>query len=252
MMYQRVSRRSLYHKRRERRHTGCHVRKHSPQVNGAERVGAVREHGPFARLVYGACPESYVLDPPWAQRSQSASPRGWPLPAAVAIVALPLRAVSTSPTQTDPHYSFGAVKIDYKKDFQDSAGGNASGLSMILRQKTIMPLPNSALPRLVWVMGCRCAKCWSPFPGLDRALLGLEMSKGAWGAYSSSRCRRGAHHSSFSVALSSPAAAAATTAVESTWPSGGVLASRLVHISSLPADRGSARRTSAATSAPPA
>ena len=57
------------------------------------------------------------------------------------------------PTQTGRHFPPNAVRLDCKKSYQNSTG-NASGSSTILRQKTVMPLPISSRPMLVWMMDC--------------------------------------------------------------------------------------------------
>ena len=58
------------------------------------------------------------------------------------------------PTQTGRHFSPIAVRLDCKKSCQNSTG-NAPGSSTILRQKAVMPFPNSSRPMLVCMMDCR-------------------------------------------------------------------------------------------------
>ena len=58
------------------------------------------------------------------------------------------------PTQTGRHFSPNVVRLDCKKSSQNS-GGNASGSSTILRQKAVMPFPNSSRPMSVWMMDSR-------------------------------------------------------------------------------------------------
>ena len=65
-----------------------------------------------------------------------------------------MRILHVMPTQTGRHFSPNAVRLDCKKSCQNSTG-NASGSSTILRQKAVMPFPNSSRPMLVWMMDCR-------------------------------------------------------------------------------------------------
>ena len=58
------------------------------------------------------------------------------------------------PTQTGRYFFPNAVRLDCKKSYQNSTG-NASGSSTILRQKTVMPLPDSSHPMSVWIIDCR-------------------------------------------------------------------------------------------------
>lgn len=110
-------------------------------------------------------------------------------------------------------------------------GGNTSRLSTILRQKAVVRLPNFSRSKLLWMMGWRCSTRGLSFPGPDRALRVLIMSKITREANSSSARHEIALPSISSVALASIAATTTDTAVSF---SGGNLTTRVTHVFSLP------------------
>ena len=144
---------TLGHKQRERRQAGAHLRKHSRLVDCSERVETVRESERDTRLMWRAC-----FDPHMPDSSGCSEPK---LPH-IAIDFLQLRspllhcprsrAASAIAVKTGRHFPPSSARLDCKKSFRNS-GGNASGLSTILRQKTAMPLPKSFRSMLVRMMG---------------------------------------------------------------------------------------------------
>ena len=147
---------ALGHKRRERWHKTCYLRKHRGPFHSPKGVGAVsdNEQIPVSCSVRAFCPTCSTpqgtATPKCLTSRLTSSDRGFHCFIAPAVISF----LHVMATQTDRHFYPSGVRLACRKSYQNS-GRNAFGSSTSLLRKAVMPWSNSSIPMLVWVMDGR-------------------------------------------------------------------------------------------------